>query len=225
MLEAKKSKWFEKLFSFYNSNLLNRRFFLLKVNGLDILRAKPPKVPQIIFVNHSSWWDGIVCYRISTLLKLNSFIMMEEKQLKKLLLFRKLGAFSVVRENPREALESVNYAARLLKQDSERTLWIYPQGQILPNHIRPVRFFHGLSKIIKKTDICRVVPMAIRYEFLGNYKPEIFVKVGEPRLLSDVKPNLVKNLTASFETSMSSLLDELNKNILTNNFNDFDQII
>src|SRR5215210_7489129 len=101
MLEANKSLWFEKIFGVYNRNLFKRRFNSLQVSGLNLLKEKEDKTPLIIYANHSSWWDGLVAFQISFQCGLDSYIMMEEKHLKKLRLFRKLGAFSIVRENAR----------------------------------------------------------------------------------------------------------------------------
>nr|MBA3694670.1 acyl-phosphate glycerol 3-phosphate acyltransferase [Acidobacteriota bacterium] len=106
MLEAKKSRWFEKVFQIYNRNLLKRRFHSFRVLGLDSFVNVNS---SIIYANHSSWWDGLVAFEISKALRVDSFIMMEEKQLRNLFLFRKLGAFSVVRENSRQAVKSLNY--------------------------------------------------------------------------------------------------------------------
>lgn len=221
MLEAKKSAWFESIFAVYNRNLLKRRFQTLQVSGLDILRKKIPDFPTIIYANHSSWWDGLVAFQISRLLKMDSFVMMEEKHLKKLFLFRKLGAFSVVREKPFEAVKSINYAANLLKENIGRTLWIFPQGEILHNDSRPFYFYKGISKIIEKVEKCSVVPVAIRYEFLDEFKPEIFVKVGEAEFF-DKK---AKDASGNFENKLALLLDKLKSDILNKNFNDFEKII
>ncbi len=225
MLEAKKSRWFEKIFSIYNSNLLKRRFHSFQVAGLDILRAKNSQIPLIIYANHSSWWDGLVVFQILSKLRLDSFVMMEEKQLKNLQIFRKLGAFSIVREKPREALQSVNYAANLLKENSQRTVWLFPQGEILPNDLRPLKFYHGLAKIVEKVGHSRVIPIAIRYEFLKDFKPEILVKTGDAEVFSKSMLTDSKKLTQNFEFALTSLLEELNTNVLNNNFNEFEQII
>src|SRR5215203_6294103 len=100
MLEANKSVIFERLFALYNRNLLKRRFYSLQVSGLDFLFNKNSNVPLIIYCNHSSWWDGLVAFQLSFETCLDSFVMMEEKHLRKLFLFRLLGAFSVVQEKP-----------------------------------------------------------------------------------------------------------------------------
>ena len=98
MLTAKKSAVFERVFAVYNRNLLNRRFHSLNVCGLENLTERNAQLPLIIYANHSSWWDGLAAFEISRAARLDSYMMMEEKQLKKLFPFRLLGAFSVVRE-------------------------------------------------------------------------------------------------------------------------------
>ncbi len=82
MLKANKSFWFEKIYAVYNRNLFNRRFNSLQVSGLKFLKDKEEKMPLIIYANHSSWWDGLTAFQISRQAGLDSFIMMEEMQLK-----------------------------------------------------------------------------------------------------------------------------------------------
>ena len=220
MLEAKKAQWFEKIFQIYNRNLLRRRFHSFRVLGLDnFVKVNS----SIIYANHSSWWDGLVAFEISKALRTDSFIMMEEKQLRNLFLFRKLGAFSVDRENPRQAVKSLNYAVNLLKEKSLRTLWIYPQGEILPNDLRPLHFYNGLARIIERVGDCSAVPLAIRYEFLNEYKPEIFVKIGESENYNNINYNS-KKLTRNFESRISKMLDELKNDIASRNLAEYKKI-
>src|SRR3712207_6621959 len=110
MLAAKKKRWFEEIFALYNRNLFKRRFHSLQISGLEFLQKRNEQSPIIIYANHSSWWDGLVAFDVTRAACLDAFVMMEEKQLKKLFPFRWLGAFSVVRENPRKSLESIKYA-------------------------------------------------------------------------------------------------------------------
>jgi len=224
MLEANKSLWFEKIFAVYNRNLLKRRFNSLQVSGLKFLKKKEDKPPLIIYANHSSWWDGLVAFQISLQMNLDSYIMMEEKQLKKLRLFRKLGAFSVVRENAREAMKSINYATRILKENPKKTLWIFPQGKIMPNDLRPLRFYSGLARIIKSFEKCSIASLAIRYEFLGEYKPNIFVNIENIELSakdSELKP---KKMSDYLSVKLTDNLENLKTDILKGNFLNFERI-
>jgi chlorobactene lauroyltransferase len=229
MLEARKSRWFEEIFAVYNRNLLRRRFHSLRVSGLDFLRNRNDALPLLVYANHSSWWDGLVAFELSRVARLDSFMMMEEKQLKKLFLFRRLGAFSVVRENPRKALKSIEYAANLLKENPpphRRTLWIFPQGEILPNDKRPLNFYGGVSRLIEKAG-CAVAgaPFAIRYEFLDEFKPEIFVKIGAPQLIPVDKTFDAKALTGAFERRLTETLDALKSDVTAKAFDDYEKIV
>lgn len=213
MLEANKSRWAESLFAVYNRNLLRRRFASLQVSGLDVLRENDDS-PTIIYANHSAWWDGLAAFQISRQIKLDSFMMMEEKQLDDLFVFRRLGAFSVVRENPRAAIESLNYAVKILAEKPKRTLWIFPQGEIVPNDLRPIHFFNGAARIVKKVGRCLTVPLAFRLEFTGEFKPEIFVKIGEPDLIETDRNFDPKKLTAIFTDRITEVLNELKSNVI-----------
>ena len=225
MLEAKKSKWFENIFAIYNRNLLKRRFHSLTVSGLDFLKNKNPQVPLMIYANHSSWWDGLVILEILRRYTYENYVMMEEKQLKKLFLFRKLGAFSVVREKPREAIKSINYAANLLKVNTNRTLLIFPQGEILPNDIRPLKFYDGITKIIEKVGKCSALPIALRYEFLGNFKPEICVKINAPEIFENILHIETKVITQKLCEKLTETLDELKTDVISKNIDIYEKII
>lgn len=225
MLEANKSAFFEKIFAIYNRNLLKRRFHSLNVSGLDFLFNKHSNVPLIIFCNHSSWWDGLIAFQISFHAKLNSFVMMEEKQLKDLFLFRKLGAFSVVRDNPREAFQSLKYAARILKKDSTSVLWIFPQGEILPNDLRPIRFYNGLSKIVELTGECAAASLSMRYEFLGEFKPQIFVKIDKPEKFLTGERFHSKKLTKLLTEKMTENLNGLKNDVVNNKTEGYQSIL
>lgn len=224
MLEANKNAFLGKIFAIYNRNLLKRRFQSLQVSGSDFLLNRHKNVPLIIYCNHSSWWDGLIAFQISFELGLDSFLMMEEKHLKKLFLFRKLGAFSVVREKPREAFESINYSVKLLTENSNRTLWIFPQGEILPNDLRPIVFFGGLTKIIKKTEKCLLASLSIRYEFLGQFKPQIFVKIEKPEMISTDSGFNSKQMTKNFAEQLTENLDSLKTDVISRNFADYKSI-
>ena len=216
MLEAKKSVWFEKAFAVYNRNLLKRRFHSLQVSGLDFLRDNDAQIPLIVYANHSSWWDGLVAFEIFRQAKLDAFYMMEEKHLKNLFLFQKLGAFSIVRENGREAIKSINYSADLLKKNGG-TLLIFPQGEILPNDARPIKFYTGLPRIIAQIGKVYAVPMAMRYEFLGEFKPQIFVKIASPELVETDSNFKAKEKTNVFAERITENLDKLKTDIVNKN--------
>jgi len=224
MLEAKKSVWFGKVFSIYNRHLLKRRFHTLQVSGLDFLKEKIEELPLVIHANHSSWWDGLVFWEIISRFDFEFYVMMEEKQLRKLSLFRKLGAFSVVRESPRAAVGSINYAVNLLRENSNRAVIIFPQGEILPNDLRPLHFFGGLSRVIEKARRCAAVPVALRYEFVGNFKPEIYVRIGSPDIFRVEEDFNTKSLTKILEVRLTETLDNLKQDVVSRKTVEYEKV-
>ncbi|MEP6923296.1 MAG: lysophospholipid acyltransferase family protein [Pyrinomonadaceae bacterium] len=207
MITAQKSQWFESLFLAYTRNLFWRRFHELKITGLENLRTRDKNLPLVLYANHSSWWDPLVAFVISQNAGLDAFAMMEEKNLRRLKFFRRIGAFSVIRENPREAVKSIRYAVELLKEKPNRAVWVFPQGEIQPNSIRPLKFYNGAAKIIQQTSKCLAAPIAMRYEFLENFKPVAFAHVGEAKFYEGIIN--VKDLTSHMEESLMMLLENL----------------
>jgi len=223
MLAAKKSRWFEEIFAVYNRNLIKRRFHSFKISGLDYLTNKDAKIPLLIYANHTSWWDGLLAFEISRAARFDSFIMMDEANLRRFFLFRRLGAFSVPRSF-RGAIESINYAADLLAGNPQRTVWIFPQGEIVPNDLRPIRFFNGAAKIVEKVGRCLTVPLAFRLEFTGNFKPEIYVRIGEPNLIETDENYDSKKLTVGLTKRLTEVLDELRSDVINKNTEDYRKI-
>jgi 1-acyl-sn-glycerol-3-phosphate acyltransferase len=206
MITAKKSQWFETIFLAYTKNLFWRQFRELKITGLENLCERDKNLPLVLYANHSSWWDPLTAFVISKKAELDAFAMMEEKNLQKLRFFRRIGAFSVVRENPREAIKTIRYTVNLLKEKPNRAVWIFPQGEIQPNSIRPLKFYNGAAKIIEQTGKCSAAPVAMRYEFFKDWKPIAFACVG--KLETYNKTINVKTLTATIEANLTTLLTD-----------------
>lgn len=224
MLKPNKSIWFEKIFAVYNRNLIKRRFHSLKVKGLEGLLQHDTSLPLVIYANHSSWWDGLAAFEISKQARLNAYIMMEEKQLRRYFLFRKLGAFSVNTINAHKAARSISFAIKLLK-NSKNTLWIFPQGKILPSDKRPMEFSRGLSKIIEKVENCSVVSVVFRYEFLAEFKPELFALIDRPEKYD---PHYFSNLVDPSHYLASKAeknLGRLKNDILSEQFDEYKNIV
>ena len=221
MIRAKKSRTFEYLFSIYNRGLIRRRFSAVWVQGLEELSKAAP--PSIICVNHSSWWDGLIALEVGRRAGLNNFFMMEERQLKNLRPFTRLGAFSVVREDARQALESIEFATEVLRSKDNPSVWIFPQGEIRPNFERPLNFFSGIEHLAKRVIPCRAVPVGMRFEFLGGVKPEVFISIGSGVTISN--SDGVANLANSMEDSVGSLLQKVESDIASGRRDHYQNLI
>lgn len=224
MITARKSAWFERVFAVYNRNLLARRFEGLRVAGLEGLRERERGVPVVLYANHSSWWDGLVSFEIGRAASLEQYVMMEEKQLERLKLFRRLGAFSVVRGRAREAWRSVEYAGALLG-GKESALWIFPQGVTAPNDARPLKFYTGAARIIERAGGALVAPVAMRYEFLEAFRPEALARIGALERIETNDGFDVKTTTRRLSETLTRTLDWLRDDIRESKFEEYEELV
>ena len=79
-------------------------------------------------------------------------------------------------------------------------VWIFPQGKIEANDVRPLRFQNGIRALVREAGRVRVVPLALRYEFWQDERPEALVRFGERTAVdrSDL-PNLIPDPRAEVD--------------------------
>lgn len=141
----------------------------------------PADGPLIAYLNHPSWWDGYMAFILSRVVlrdRFAGYLMMDERELRRYRLFAWCGCFSVDRADTRSAARSVAYIGRLLRERRDRSLWIFPQGEITPNDRRPLTTYSGLAHIARRAGGATLWPVALRYEFRGEQRPEAFLRVG-----------------------------------------------
>ena len=223
MIRAHKNKIFEYIFSFYNTKLLKKHFFRIMLSGEENFTARTNGIPSIIYANHSNWWDGLAAFYLSKKLwNIDAYVMMDIEQMQKYRFFKRIGAFSVNRNSAKEAIESVEYASSLLK-NSTRVLWIFPQGEMLPNDLRPIKFYNGISKIAGKFGEVNLIPVTLRYEFLMEQRPEIFISIGKAKIFNSVDDT--KELTGILNNELVNELDALKNKIINSELNGFKIIL
>ena len=199
------------------------------VRGLEHLttwnRAESPDHPLIIVANHSSWWDAVMPILISLYrLDHDAYGVMEERQLEQYGFFRKLGMFSVDRENPRSAYRSIEYGANLLRQTG-RVLWLFPQGLILPNDKRPIHSYSGTAHLIRKTGACSIVPVAFRYELLHDERPTAFGRIGIPEYIPDTGKLDTEILNNEITERLTRTVDLLREDVLEERLESYEMIV
>jgi chlorobactene lauroyltransferase len=223
VIPARKNPLFEQLFLWYSKRLLLRHFHALRVNGAESLRGLDRSRPIIFCPNHSSWWDGILPLVLShESAGCRSFGMMEEKQLVRYPFFRRIGVFSVVRESPRQSVESMRYAASLFDRPNT-ALWIFPQGVLEPQDARPLRLEQGAARIAAMAGGAQFVPVAFRFEFLREQRPDCFVWFGDP-WTPDTTLN-AREVTAGLEARLTALVDRLRLRVIEGNVDGFAPLI
>ncbi|PWN07243.1 lysophospholipid acyltransferase family protein [Rhodohalobacter mucosus] len=205
-IPANESKWFIALFDFYVRNLFHRRF----KNILIDQEYQPSSGSRTIyFLNHTSWWDGLIPLLLNQkLFKQKARAMMEDKQMLEHRFFRKIGAFSVNLDHPRSAVKSLRYASRSMERPNS-SLYIYPEGKIVPFSVGKPEFKRGLGWLAKECPACDLVPVGIYIQTARHDKPELFIRIGDPS--TPDRSMDTKELSKLLEMDLQSVLISLRK--------------
>ncbi|MDT0124468.1 lysophospholipid acyltransferase family protein [Paenibacillus sp. RRE4] len=191
MIRAVKSKAFDRVFSLYNHYYLLRRRFrsftlsgsldphMVDRNGVDGLLPMAPDQPVVYFMNHSSWWDGLLLYHAAKQTSRGDhYVMMEERQLRQYAFFRKLGAYSINKDSASGVRTSLQYTNELLA--AGKRVWIFPQGEILHQEARPIQFRPGIGLVLRRFPQAVAVPVTLCHGMVQHDLPEISMKAGLP---------------------------------------------
>ncbi|NWJ45649.1 MAG: 1-acyl-sn-glycerol-3-phosphate acyltransferase [Chloroflexi bacterium] len=205
-----------------------RAFHSVHMRVAEPLPLPPSKLdaPIIFYVNHSSWWDGYLAHLISRqVYNLSPYLMMDEQQLSRYPFFAWAGCFGVNRNDAREALKSLEYIVKELKQKSPCILWMFPQGEIMPLELRPLGFHSGLGWLVRELGDCYIAPVSFRFDFLREQYPDIFINIGKfTRFRAGEKIN-TRKLTAQLEETLTLDLDCLRDDVSNGRLADFETIV
>lgn len=204
----------ELLYRLFARRSVRRQFDRVWLQVLGPLPDPKYSGPLILYLNHSSWWDGYMMYLIHRVVlrgRYDVHLLMEEKQLRSYRFFTWSGAFSVNRHDPEDALRAQRYAARLLRARPNRALFIFPQGKIVPNDQRPLVTYPGIARIVALAGEVTLCPVALRYEFLGQQWPHAFIRIGpahRPANPQDQAATLAE-ITSRLTAAVDALRDDV----------------
>jgi len=168
--------WF---FYYVTAYLLKRRF-----NSIDIeVEYHPTKNTSTLFyLNHNYWWDALMPnYLNRRFFSQKARGMMDIRELKKYPFFTKIGAFSVDPEKPRSSIYSLKYALNHL-QTANASIYIFPEGEIVPVHSGPLQFKRGLKWLENQASSVDLVPIAIYIDYSKSSKPNLHINIGSELL-------------------------------------------
>jgi hypothetical protein len=205
-----------RFFDRYVRRYLGRRFDRVRLwappTGIDV----PTGVPLLCVTSHASWWDVLIGYYLARqVLKRESYAPMDEPQLRRYRILTRLGVYSVDRSSMAGLRAFLRYTAGLLS--GERAVWITPQGEIVSNWKRPVRFQVGVGHLVRSTPEIAVMPVAVHYEFLDEARPEVFIRFGAARRFQDAwesAAEIVRLLEGDLEDTLDRVLKDVTERSL-----------
>ena len=208
MIPARKLPPFNFALRRWLTRVLRRRFHNVYLAGSEHLRAVEAGCAVVGCVNHTNWWDGFVLYVLShRLLPNDIYLAMEEQNLRRYRFFAWMGVFGVDLSSQRAALPGLRYALRLLKRaasgNAAPLIWIFVQGRLLRPTAR-VEVKSGATFLAAHSGAV-LLPLVMRYEWLSESRPSIFVRVGAP-LTSDTASD-------ALATTLNTLLAETDRTL------------
>ncbi|HLH57402.1 MAG TPA: lysophospholipid acyltransferase family protein [Verrucomicrobiae bacterium] len=167
-------------FTWYSRRYARKHFHTVRVarNGLPHTFAG---WPLVVYSNHASWWDPIVCLllRDKFFPERDTFAPMDSAMLRRYGFFKWLGFFGVEQQTRRGAVQFLTTAQTVLESPNA-ILAITPQARFADVRERPIRFASGLGHLATRVPKACFLPVAIEYVFWEERLPEVLVRFGPP---------------------------------------------
>lgn len=203
-IPAQESRLFISLFEVYCKWLFWHRFESVNLES-EYSPAEGRKT--IYYLNHNSWWDGLIPFLLNQrLFKQNARGMMEDVQLHRYKFFRRIGVFSINLGSARSSMKSLRYAIRSMERPNA-ALYIYPQGKIVPFSTRSFDFRNGIGWLAKKLPHADLVPVGIYIHTKVSDKPTLEINVGSEITVNRHLP--ASDINLRLEEELSNLLQEM----------------
>ena len=173
--------------------------------------ASGKEAPLLVYANHGSWWDPMVCILLAERLMggRRHYAPMDAAALQRYKILQRVGIFPVEMKTARGAVQFLRTGEEIVRGGG--VLWVTPQGQFVDGRLRPLVFKPGLAalaaRVAASTGRCRVMPLAIEYPFWDERLPECLLEFGETVgvVAGDSADAVQVRLIAALETTMDSL--------------------
>jgi len=192
----------------------SRRYVRQRFHALRILKSGLPQLdvarPLVVYLNHASWWDPLVCLLLSRefFASRTSFAPIDAAMLERYGFFKHLGFFPVEQDSARGAFQFLRNTHAILAS-SRHAVWLTPQGRFMDVRERPLRLQDGLAALAIREPSAAFVPLAIEYAFWTEPRPEILVSFGEPLVPAIEPARSAGEWTRAFTDSLEIAQDEL----------------
>src|SRR3954468_17281141 len=136
--------------------------------------------PLIVYFNHPSWWDPLLCLQLAARLfpDRTHYGPIDASALGKYRFFEKLGFFGVEPGTARGARRFLTVSQEILSRP-DTALWIAAEGRFTDPRERPVQLRSGIGHLASKVRNAVLLPLAIEYPFWEERSPEALARFGE----------------------------------------------
>ncbi len=170
---------------------LSGRLDGIRVRGIERAQRALERGPVVFAVTHVSWFDGPVLVHLQRHFQIDGRILMDAGQLQKRPFFGAFGAIGVDRQGW-GARRGLRNAAAFL-DGAGRALWVFPQGEQRPAHLRPLGLQRGAAWLASRTG-ATLVPVALDYRWGERAEPAAWVHFGAPSTRDGLQQGLIDGL-------------------------------
>jgi 1-acyl-sn-glycerol-3-phosphate acyltransferase len=197
-------------FQRYGARLLGRH-----LNAVRLAREPRPDLqslrqrPLLIYLNHASWWDPLVCLQLAGQLmpQRRHYAPMGIEDVRRFPLFGRLGFFAVDAGSAWGVRRLLDAAGDLFQQPNT-VLWIAPAGGPGDPRQRPPQLPAGFGHLVSRLRHGVLLPLAVEYPFWGGRRPEALLRFGDELAVEDAgmrARDWTDLLAAQLETAQEAL--------------------
>lgn len=173
------AQWMLRAFALYCTRYLAKHFHAVRL--LRPAPEVPPDKPLVVYLNHPSWWDPLICLEVARhyFPQRVNYAPIDAAMLQRYGFMKKLGFFGVEQGTRRGAAMFLRSSEAILARGNT-SIWLTPQGHFADPRKRPIRFAAGLSHLARRMPDAVYLPMAVEYPFWTERTPEALVHFGAP---------------------------------------------
>jgi 1-acyl-sn-glycerol-3-phosphate acyltransferase len=197
------------LFGRYGERHLSRHF-----NSVRLSKSQRPDLtaahgkPLIIYLNHSSWWDPLICLQLAgQLFPDRRHYGPVDSGMSRHRFFERMGFFGVDPGSPRSARRFLALSREILSH-ADSALWLPAEARFTDPRERPVRVRSGIGHLASRSRQAVVLPLAVEAPFWEDQLPEALIRFGEEIPTGDAGMG-ASDWTAVLESALESALEAL----------------
>ncbi|QDT15708.1 lysophospholipid acyltransferase family protein [Alienimonas californiensis] len=196
----------------FGKGMLARAFHAVRLleplpEGLD---EEEPSERRAFYLNHPGWWDPLAAAALAERLRPGRVPVapIDADVLRAAPVLGWLGVFGVERDAAGRATaagaKTFLRTARAALDDPGCDLWLTPEGTFASPDARPLRFAPGLGRLVSRDSELVCVPVAVRYDFWTERRPELLLAVGAPVRLGDVEGDRARRSAAAGDAPVNA---------------------
>jgi hypothetical protein len=193
------------LFSTYSHRFVRRHFHSVRVLQDSLPPAGIPG-PLVIYLNHASWWDPLICLLLARRFfrERTSYAPIDAGMLDRYGFFKHLGFYGID-PSPRIGARSFVAISSGLLASGLNAIWLTPQGRFVDVRERPLGVRPGIGFLAASLPQVYFLPLALEYVFWTEPQPEALLCFGEA-----VSPQrLAPRAPAAWVDYFSGLLEQM----------------